>query len=201
MNSKITQLAKISKSFCKQYKEDIKEIILFGSILRGKSVPNDIDILLIFFKTINKDIEYELKKKLTLVFDNISLISKSQEQVYVSSFTARESIIFEGYSLVTEEFIASLFGFNSLGIFVYDTKKLNNTNKTRFYYALNGRRKAKGITDALEAIKLSDNIIAVPLQNIEAAKAFFEQWNLEYNYVPSLIPSRLAKKSIIGKVR
>lgn len=201
MTLNTTQLCKISRDFYKKHKGIIKDIILFGSVLRGKDNPSDIDILIVFINNINKDIEYEFKKKISRIVSNASIISKTQDSLHDSSFSAREAILFEGYSLINKKPIASLSGFESLGIFIYQTKKLNNVDKTRFYYALNGRSGAKGVIYLLNAIKLSDNIIAVPLSQTENTKEFFTRWNIDYTYVPSLIPSRLAKKHIIGKVR
>ena len=200
MRSEITKLVRNSQIFCEKYKEDITDIILFGSIMRGKEKPQDIDILIIFNKNINKDIEYGYRKHVSKKYKNISVISKTQKNICDSSFAAREAILFEGYSLIKKEFVASRYGFISLGKFLYHTKSLSNTKKTRFYYALNGRGASQGIINLLNAIKLSDNIINVPLDKIETAKGFFEYWNIEYIYVPLLIPARLAKKHIISKV-
>lgn len=199
MKSLITQLSKTSKLLFKKYKEQIKDIILFGSFIRGKSKPKDIDILIIFKKKINKDIEYELKNLFLNYAKNISLISKTEDESIDPSFDARESLLFEGYSLVNSKFTAEDFGFISFGLFLYNTKSMSNVKKTRFYYALNGRGSAKGIINELDAIKLSDNSILIPINKIESAKEFFEYWDINYKYIPSLIPKRMGKKNIIGK--
>jgi predicted nucleotidyltransferase len=199
MNLKITQLSKLSIALYRKYKDEIKDIILFGSILRGKIEPTDIDILMVFNKKINKDIEYEFKKSTDKYFNNISIISKTDAGIYDESFSAREAILSEGYSLIKGQFISEKNGFSSYGLFIYQTKSLNNADKTMFYYSLNGRRGSKGVIESFDSIKISDNVLAVPLVNVEKAKDFFNQWNLEFTYIPSLIPSRLAKKHIIGK--
>lgn len=200
MNSEITKLSKISKGFYQKHKGEIKDIILFGSLMRGKSSPNDIDILILFKNKLNKDIEYEFKKQAAKELENISLISKTEIALYEPSFDAREAILFEGYSLIYNENLSSRYGFDSVGMFIYKTKQMSNADKTMFYYALNGRRGSAGILDALKGIKISDNIIIFPLNQIEGAKEFFGQWEIEYIYAPTLLPSRLAKKNIIGKV-
>lgn len=200
MNSEIVRLSKISNLFYQKNKEEIKDIILFGSLMRGKSKPNDIDLLIIFKNKVNKDTEYTLKKLIAKSFANISLISKTENSLYDASFSAREAILFEGYSLIYRESLSSRYGFDSIGMFVYKTKKMSNADKTMFYYALNGRRGSAGIVDALKGIKISDNIIIFPLNQIESAREFLEQWKAEYTYIPTLLPSRLAKKHIIGKV-
>ncbi len=199
MKSLITQFNKISKTFFKENKKEIKDIVLFGSLIRGKTKPKDIDILIIFKTKINKDIEYKFRKLLSNYAQNISIISKTEKEYIEPSFDAREGILFEGYSIINSRFIAEDFGFTSFGLFFYDTKNMTNAKKTSFYYALNGRSSNEGVIDKLNAIKLSDNIIAVPLNNIEVAKEFFEYWGLNYKYIPSLMPKRMGKKNIIGK--
>ncbi len=199
MKLNITKLSKISKGFNKQHTE-LKDIILFGSSVRGKLKPNDIDILLLFKEKIDVNIEYEFKKQVSKLFKNISLISKTEKTVLDESFNAREAILFEGYSLIKKEKIAQQNGFSPQGMFIYSTKNLKNVEKTKFYYALNGRRKEKGMLNELNAIKLSDNILSVPLDKIEETKEFLERQNIEFKFIPCLIPIRLAKRHIIGKV-
>ena len=64
MKSLNTQLTKISRAFFKRHERQLKDIVLFGSFVRGKAKPEDIDILIIFKTKVNKDVEYELKKLL-----------------------------------------------------------------------------------------------------------------------------------------
>ncbi|MEW5896456.1 MAG: nucleotidyltransferase domain-containing protein [Nanoarchaeota archaeon] len=201
MKSVLIQLSKLSKTFYRKYQTEIKDLIVFGSFMRGKLEPQDIDVLIIFKKKVDKDIEYEFKKLLLPTLKNVSLISKTEETYQEPSFDAREGILFEGYSLIKQGLIAAEFGFISLGLFFYSTKEMSNLNKTKFYYALNGRKPAKGIVEKLKGIKLSDNLIAFPLDKIEPAKAFFNFWKMEYRYVPTLIPQRLGRKEIIGTGR
>ncbi|MEW6063079.1 MAG: nucleotidyltransferase domain-containing protein [Nanoarchaeota archaeon] len=197
----ITQLTKISKFFFKKYKKELKDIILFGSVIRGKSDPKDIDIVMLFKDNINKNIEYKFKKLILNYIQNVSIISKTEKTYINPYFDAREGILFEGYSLIKSRFIAEEFGFISFGLFFYNTKKITNVKRTRLYYALNGRLSNKGVIDKWGAIRLSDNIIAIPINNIESAKEFFEYWNLDYRYIPSLIPQRLGKKNLLGKIK
>ena len=121
MKLNITKLSKQSKVFQKKYKEEIKDIILFGSSLRGKSEPEDIDILIIFNKKINKEIEYEFKKQVSKIIEDVSLISKTEDTLYDHSFAARQSILFDGYSLVKKQFIVCRSGCDYLGICIYYT--------------------------------------------------------------------------------
>lgn len=198
MKSIISKLKKASKQIAKNYSEEIVDIILFGSLMRGKEKPRDIDILLLFKSKVNKEIEYEFRSK---VSDVVSVVSKTEKNYKIREFPAREGVLFEGYSLIKSKYIAEEYGFTSFGLFQYITKNLSNTKKTRFYYALNGRGESEGIIKRFNGIKLSDNIILFSLSSIEPAKDFFEYWELNYTYVPLLLPERLAKSKIIGRVR
>lgn len=199
MNSIITELKKVSKAFYANHKEYVSDIILFGSFMRGKEKANDIDVLIVFDTSVSKEVEYEYRNKIAKLAKNVSVISKTQETYLSDSFDAREGILFEGYSLIRSRFIASDFGFAGLGIFIYQTKELGNAQKTKIYYALNGRRTAEGFIHATTAIRMSDNVLAFPLDQIENAKEFFNEWKLEYMYVPVLMPQRLARKDLLEK--
>lgn len=199
MNLKNTKLSKTCNLFYIQNKSIVSDIILYGSYIRGNAKPNDLDILLIFKTKINKNKEYELRKELEHIDSKISILSKTIKTFKEKSFVARESIFIEGYSLLRNNYISSDYGLVSKGIFMYKTKQLTNTKKTRFYYALNGRRSSKGVLEDLECIKLSDNIILTPLNNIDKLKEFFLNWDIEYILIPSTIPIRLNKKHILGK--
>lgn len=199
MASPITALAKASKAAYAEHKEKIADILLFGSLVRGKEKPNDIDILILFKKKIDKDVEYDINKRLRKIDARVAVISKTSLSLQEPSFSPRDAILFEGYSLVTGLYIASSFGFSSFGLFQYQTKGMSNTQKTKFYYALNGRRTEGGSIKRLHAIKWSDNSLLVPLGNIEKATAFFDYWGIKHQIIQLLLPSRLAKEHILQK--
>ncbi len=201
MKSLFTCLRKLVKPFFKGYKDEILDILLFGSVIRGKENPNDTDILLIFTDKVNMNIVSELQKLLSMKIKNISVIPVTKKIYKTPTFLAREGILFEGYSLINKNFIASDFGYSSFGLFITSTKKFTNVERTRYYYALNGRRSLKGELKVLNGIRLSNDLIAIPLKNIERARAFFEHWKLDYQYVPILIPIRLGRAEILGKVK
>jgi len=175
----------------------IDDIILFGSAVRGKEKPADLDVLVLFKAKIDKDIEYNIRKELEKVCKNISIISKTRKTVLEESFDARESILFEGVSLITGKNLARAYGFSSLGLFKYAFKDWNKLKKTKFYYALNGREGKDGILQMLNCIKLSDGLILSPLDKIEPVKEFLQSWEIEYIYMPIIIPERLNKRKIL----
>ena len=177
--------------------EQVEDIILFGSTVRGKRKPRDTDILVVFKKKVIKEAEYQIRKKLEQYFPGVALISKTSGTLLEPTFDARESALFEGMSLITGQNLARRYGFISFGMFKYTFGKWEKLQKTKFYYALNGRKGNKGISQKLECLKLSDRIILAPLGNIEPFREFLDSWKLEYTYVPTMIPERLSHKKIL----
>lgn len=176
---------------------DIDDILLFGSVARGKKRPNDTDVLVIFKKTVNKKAEHLIRKELEQHYRNVSILSKTKKTVLDQSFDARESILFEGRSIVTGKNLAELYGFDPVGMFKYDFGKWSKLQKTKFYHALNGRAGEQGMLQKLDSMKLSANLIIAPLGMIEPMREFLESWELKHTYIPLLIPQRMNKKRIL----
>jgi len=153
----LTKLNSHSKKVFIKYKADIQDIILFGSYTKGKVDYNDLDILIIFKKEVIKDAEVMLKNDLNDY--KIDLNSITVKELEGDNFIAKEGLYLEGFSLVKNKKISSILGFSSVGLIKYDISKIKGSNRIRFYYALSGRGKNKGILDSLKAKKLSDNII------------------------------------------
>lgn len=177
--------------------QGMSDIILFGSAARGKEKPNDVDILVLFKERVDKDTEYWLRKELEKQYAGVSTISKTEKTVLDESFDARESILFEGKSLITGKSLAGRYGFRSFGMFKYNFSGWDKLKKTKFYYALNGRSGKKGIAETLDCIKLSDSVIIAPVENVEMLREFLDSWKINYIYIPTLIPERLGRKKIL----
>ena len=176
---------------------EVADILIFGSTIRGKEKPNDIDIIVLFKDKINKETEYAIRKELEKNYKNVSIISKTEKTSLDKAFDARESLLFEAQSLITEKNLAEEYGFHSFGMFKYNFGNWDKLKKTKFYYALNGRGNKEGIASMLNCIKLSDSLILAPLEKIEAFKEFLDSWGINYKYIPILLPERLSKKKIL----
>ena len=180
-------LGKIAKKIAKKYFE-IEDIIIFGSYMKGKEKPNDIDVLLIFKQKINKQIELEFKKLTNLEIDINSTTLKELEG---EGFIAKEGLYLEGKSLVTNKKISESIGFVSIAFIKYDISKIKGSERIKFYYALQGRGKEKGFLSKIGAKRYANNLIVCDYSLIEKVKPFFDYWKLDYQVIPSLIPKRL----------
>ena len=196
MNSIITKLSNTLKGYKKR--KEIKDIVLFGSLLKGKEDPSDIDVLIILETEVDKDLEYEVRNNLKKVQNKISLNSTTTKELYEESFFARDAIFFEGFSLLEKQFLATKQGYVLWGLFKYKSANLDNTKKTTFYYALNGRNNSQGLIKKYGLIRFSNNSVLVPLNKISLMTDFFDEWT-EYTYLPMLIPTRLSRKDLLER--
>ena len=143
MSSKLLknrEFSSIINKFYKEHEKEILDIILFGSSIKGKENPEDVDILVLFRKKESLDTAYELKKKLEK-YGEIQIITKTYERLFDANFKARGSYLNEGYSLIRKEFIARSLGYTNAIFFKYQLKTFSQSRRMQFQYALYGREK------------------------------------------------------------
>src|SRR3989344_5169315 len=97
--------------FFKENRQFILDIILFGSKVKGKEKPNDIDILILYKDKKNFDISYELKKILKNY--NVDITDKSYNELFNDSFKIKEDILSEGYSLINNKSLSEALNYKS----------------------------------------------------------------------------------------
>ena len=180
------------KGFFKENEEELIDIVLFGSSVKGKEKPKDIDILLIYKKKKNLDLDYELKNRLRKYYENVQIVSKTYKELFSPAFKAKEAFLSEGYSTIQDIFVSKGFGYINKVLFRYNLKNLNKSQRMRFYYSLYGRKKKeKGMLDKLDAVKFSETIILCSVENYEKMKEYLDNWNIDYIEFPILIPERI----------
>lgn len=183
-------------SFFRKNSDVLLDIMLFGSTMRGKDNPNDLDLLILHKGDADLDLSYELKKKLKQFGFDAEITDKAYRELFNGAFKAREAILSEGYSLVYDSFVSNGLGYMNLILFRYDIKELSKSDRMRFYYSLYGRTAdQKGILKETEAIKFSERVILCPVKNAERIKEYLEKWKIKFLEFPILIPDRL--KSIL----
>jgi len=176
---------------------DVLDAILFGSIVRGKEEPKDIDILIIFKTLIDREFVYNLRKEFENETFNIHIMPLTYAEMFAPSFLAREGIIFEGYSLKFKKNFCSTFGLASFVLFKYHLNNKTNSEKMRFYYALHGRNKSVGVLNIFNSYKFSDKFIISPANESEKIRDFLNKNEIKYEETPILLPDRLARRAFL----
>lgn len=158
------------------------DIFIFGSVLKSKENPRDIDILLLFrFKDYKKieDISYEIVKigkkiNLNLHVEPIIIDDLHKEKVY-------SSILHEGFSIRNNKFISELLGFEAYSLITYSLKDKTASDKVKFSYALYGRKKGAGFLASVKGKEIGRGAIIVPVSKEELVREFFGQWKAPFN--------------------
>lgn len=171
------------KNSLKQDKAEIFDVVAYGSIVKGKIKPNDIDIMAIFLHGSLKDrlemiqkIKLGLEKSFDLPIDIKSMLISD---FFKPEFLARQGVILEGVSMIDGKQAANKFGFKAFKLFTYDLANLNNTKKTQYIYAVNGRY-SEGILKKLEGKSLGKGVIIVPVKNSLEFEEFLEKWDVNF---------------------
>jgi len=173
------------KSELKKFKsEDVFDIVVYGSIIKGKEKVNDIDIALILKKKkkLNKKLKLaeSFKRKLDFLKADVDVKVIDIIDLLDPTFIARQPIIAEGFSLIKKKFLHELFGFSASVLFTYSLNKLTYSKKKMLYYALKGRRNQKGLLELRKGKQISNCVIEVPLEHSQEFKNLFNQHNIEF---------------------
>jgi len=183
----------ISKS--KKYKKnkEIFDIVLYGSLVRRKRKVNDIDILFIFYQLPLKErliITQQFKKEISTI-RNIDIKTINLDELFSKNFLAKQGVLIEGISLIDNKPFSEKIGFNGFGLFSYKTTQLSNTEKVRFSYALNGRRKEIGFLERVEGKRVGNGAFLIPIKNLELFYEFLEKWKIEFKIKKILVSEYL----------
>ncbi len=169
-----------SKKFVK--KNSLFDIVLYGSNVKGKLDSNDVDILLIFEEKplkerleIGQNFKSLIKQDLKLDIKTINL-----KELFEKEFLARQGVLVEGLSLLYNKKFSERLGFEGYSLFSYNLKNLNHNNKTKFTYALIGRRGEEGMLKRVGALSLGKGSVKIPIENSIIFEDFLRRWSLDY---------------------
>ena len=155
--------------------DGIIDIFLFGSSVKGKAFPRDIDVLLIFSDDVPPerlvDLEVDLRDK---GFDAVCIH-------YSHLFKEKHlltAVLFEGVSMKTKKRISEGADLISLAIFVYK-HHLNSTDRGRFYRAI-------------KSLKTScfpgKGVIIVEVSESSVVEEILVRFGINYIKLPSVVP-------------
>jgi predicted nucleotidyltransferase len=173
------ELKRICKEFIKE-NPSIVDIVIFGSIVRSKRKPGDVDICVLSldkFKKLDK-----LKKVIGKEFKKDVHVSI----LYLRDFlnpeeTLWKTIFHEGISLTKDKLLSKLIGFDPSVLFWYKLENLKLIDKIKFSYALRGRNEKGGILREVNGEYLGKGCIIVPVENEDEIREFFARWNISFN--------------------
>lgn len=163
-------------------KNNILDVIIFGSVMRGKFIPGDIDVCII----INDDDEeksIDLVGSLGGLLDSSSL--KFQINILTSSAlikgnTLAKTLLIEGYSIAKDRKFSSNFGLESKSLFIYNLKNFTPSKRVQLHYLLKGRYGSKGILKEVNGKLFGNGSIIVSIEKEDVLKEIFDKWKISY---------------------
>ena len=178
---KLRPLQGLSRMVYQKNKNSVFDIVLFGSSVKGKTAPRDIDVAVIFSSKIPQN-------KINKILRHFK--GFHAEYVFLSELykeTMWPTILQESYSLIHSEFVYKTLGFESSLLFVYDLKKLDGVSKSRFSHALFGRVENTGVLYEAGGKQMGRGCISVPIEKSEKIRSFFETWKISYSVHKALL--------------
>tara|TARA_Y100000310_G_C20395645_1_gene674973 strand:- start:70 stop:627 length:558 start_codon:yes stop_codon:yes gene_type:complete len=144
----------------------IFDVVLYGSAAKGKELPNDLDILVLFREGSLKERlnKIQILKKKVRYNGKVDIKGILWEDLFKEEFFARSGIFLEGISILDGKPFSQKIDYNGFSLFVYNLKKKTHTEKVKFNYVLSGRN-TKGIIEMLEGKHLAPGVVQVPIKN------------------------------------
>ncbi len=151
----------------------IIDVVIFGSSLKGKALPKDIDIAIITNE----------KNKYNLNGFHVSVISP--EEFFTNIPSLATTLLREGYSLKNNKYLAERLKFKPNVIYIYKLNNLNNSKKVMIVRNLRGSKKEKGIVEKYKGEWLSNQVFTIPPESDSIFEKFFmyHKINFERKYL------------------
>lgn len=171
MLEKLKSLSQSLKPLLKKY-ELLEDIIFFGSFVKGKSKPRDIDVALLIHnkdESLINEIGKEISKNLQGIKADFTLFTL--KDIYSEVWL---SVITSGYSISRGAFLREIYGIAPCKLYNYSLRSLNPVKKVQFSRGL------KAISYGIGGIRLSRAMVIIPLENSERFEEFLKTWDINF---------------------
>ncbi len=175
------------KKCLKSEKRDSKilDIVIYGSLVKGKPKARDIDVMVIFLEGSLKERLnrlQEIKAKIKKKFEDYTLDVKQMvlKDFFSPSFLAKTGILIEGISIFSDRKFSEVLGFNSFALFTYNLRKLKHHEKVKFNYILAGRN-ARGVIELLGGRRLASGVVKIPIENSYSFEEILKNNKVNYS--------------------
>ncbi len=155
------------KKFLKD--KEILDIILFGSVIKGKYLPRDIDLAFIANKEIKPEIEGF----------HISLIKP--EEFFTDQPSITNTVLREGFSLRKNAFFVEGLKFKNRVLFTYKLNDKRLSEKVKIVNILRGKNKEKGIVEEYGGRWLVNQAFTVPITTEHIIESLLINLKIKYS--------------------
>ncbi|MDP3026307.1 MAG: nucleotidyltransferase domain-containing protein [Nanoarchaeota archaeon] len=168
MNSKILSSIKNKLKICLKDRE-ILDIVVFGSAVKGKTLPEDIDIAVITKKQTKVDIKGF----------HVSILIP--EDFFVNPPSIVHTLLREGYSLKNEKPFSEIYKFSNKVLFKYELTNLSPSKKVKIVNILRGKKGENGLVKENFGEWLANQVFIVPVGSEHIFSQIFVNFGVKFN--------------------
>jgi len=191
------RLSEIAREFASS-NPNVWDILLYGSLIKGKEKPNDVDIAVIAKEGNPFEVSFEFKRLLEekgLSPDKVDVKGFLLEELFDENNLVGFALLVEGYSLLNGKFLYERLNTKGYFLFKFSYSSLPQSKKMRFLYAYRGRNGSLGVLTQTNAMELAPGVVLVPVDSVYKFKKFLSLWGLSYELAPVLIGEFLREMS------
>jgi predicted nucleotidyltransferase len=164
MNSKILFIKSKLKKFLKD--KEIIDILVFGSAVKGKAMPGDIDIAII-----------TEKERIDIPGFHVSMIKPEE---FFKPLSLIHTLLREGYSLKNKKLFAEMHKFSSRVLFKYELVPLAASEKVKIVNILRGKGEQKGMVEENGGEWLANQVFLIPIDREHIFEKFFLNFKIKF---------------------
>ena len=152
------------KRLLKKYKS-IEDFYIFGSFVKGKFKPSDIDIALIIHE---KDFALLSNVMKEIKYPDIHIEMFLFKEIFTEPVW--KSLLSEGFSVKKNKFLRDLIGVKSGILYKYSLKKMNRSEKTMF------NRAFSLLIKSIKGEHISAGSVIIPIEKESEFDDFLKVW-------------------------
>ena len=170
-------LEKLKRSLRSKLIEGVMDIILFGSSIKGRLSPGDIDLAVIVE---DKADIVKVQRSFDDLREEIQITFVKFSDIINRHILLKQALVHEGFSIRFDKFVHDILGFEAFTLFTFSLKHLTQREKVRFQYALYGRGEELGLLQRVSGEKIAKGAIVVPVSSESEVEDFFKLWRVPF---------------------
>ena len=163
----LKDLKEALRKLLKKY-NGLEDIIIFGSYLKEKFMPEDIDIALVME---TKDYDLANKVNADILGVNAHITIVLLKEFYLQPESIWKSLVAEGFSIKKNNFIRDIIKIKPVAIFSFKINKMNATEKMQF------NRGFRIVAEETNSLKIGAGCVIAPEDKSGRFNDFFETWS------------------------
>lgn len=144
----------------------IDDFIFFGSFVKSRSRPSDIDLAILSRSKASLGLKEEIRKLIENV--DVEMVSDFYSPLW-------PVLMREGYSVNKGEFLFKLYNLQPVVLYSYSLKRLDSVQKVQF------SRGVKSIVKETKGKFITRSVVLVPMDKKFIFEELLATWNIEFD--------------------